>query len=167
MKAAIFLCFALAVTFFGQTLGSADSRELERLENVWNEAHEHGDAATLESLWADDLEVAVPKMPVMTKTQVLSFALSGRMKFLHYAVVTGRLQRKWLLNEQKMVDDWRFTKTYVRAIHENSDRTGPKRGGCLVPAKSAPSFRKTARSSAPLFMKASCRTIRQRTPKWF
>jgi hypothetical protein len=52
MKATIFLCLVLAGTFFGQTLGSADSRELERLENVWNEAHEHGDAATLESLWA-------------------------------------------------------------------------------------------------------------------
>jgi ketosteroid isomerase-like protein len=127
MKATIFLCLALAVTSFGQTSGSADSRELGRLENVWNEAHEHGDAASLESLWADDLEVAVPKMPVMTKPQVLSFARSGRMKFLHYttsdlkvrvygdaAVVTGRLQRTRVLNGQETVDDWRFTKTYVR-----------------------------------------------------
>ena len=127
MKAIIFLCLALAGTFFGQTSGGADGHELERLENVWNEAHEHGDAATLESLWADDLEVAVPKMPVMTKPQVLSFARSGRMKFLHYttsdlkvrvygdaAVVTGRLQRTRVLNGQEIVDDWRFTKTYVR-----------------------------------------------------
>jgi ketosteroid isomerase-like protein len=73
---------------------------------VWNEAHEHGDATALESLWADDLEVAVPRMPVMTKIQVLSFARSGRMKFLHYttsdlrirvygdaAVVTGGVKR--------------------------------------------------------------------------
>jgi ketosteroid isomerase-like protein len=127
MKATIFLCLALAGTFFGQTSGGGDSHELERLENVWNEAHEHGDAATLESLWADDLEVAVPKMPVMTKPQVLSFARSGRMRFLHYttsdlnvrvyrdaAVVTGRLQRTRLLDGQEVVDDWRFTKTYVR-----------------------------------------------------
>jgi ketosteroid isomerase-like protein len=92
MKAAIFLCLALAITCFGQNLASVDSRELERLEKVWNEAHENGDAATFESLWADDLEVAVPKMPVMTKSQALSFARSGRMKFLHYTTSDLRVR---------------------------------------------------------------------------
>ena len=127
MKAAIFLCLALATSFIAQSLTSADSRELERLEKVWNEAHERGDVATLDGLWADDLEVAVPKMPVMTKSQVLSFARSGRMKFLRYttsdlrvrvygdaAVVTGRVERTRVLNGQEMADDWRFTKTYIR-----------------------------------------------------
>jgi ketosteroid isomerase-like protein len=91
---------------------------------VWNEAHEHGDADALERLWADDMEVAVPKMPVLTKADALKFARSGRMKFLSYrtsdvrlrvydnaAVVTGRLQRTRSLNGQEMSDDWRFTKT--------------------------------------------------------
>jgi hypothetical protein len=110
-----------------QTTHDRDVHELERLETVWNEAHEHGDADALEKLWADDMEVAVPKMPVMTKADVLKFARSGRMKFLSYktsdvhfrvydnaAVVTGRLQRTRSMNEQDISDDWRFTKTYVR-----------------------------------------------------
>lgn len=105
----------------------ADVHELERLETVWNEAHEHGDADALEKLWADDMEVAVPKMPVLTKADALKFARSGRMKFLTYrtsdirvrvydnaAVVTGRLQRTRSMNGQEISDDWRFTKTYVR-----------------------------------------------------
>ena len=112
---------------FGQSTRESDVRELEHLETAWNEAHEHGDSNALEALWADDLEVAVPKMPVMTKAEVLGFARSGRMKFLHYttsdirvrvygdaAVVTGRLQRTRVLNGQEISDDWRFTKMYVR-----------------------------------------------------
>jgi len=47
-----------------QSTHDADVRELERLETVWNEAHEHGDADALEAIWADDLEIAVPRMPV-------------------------------------------------------------------------------------------------------
>jgi len=107
--------------------GEADRQELLRLETVWNQAHERGDAAALETLWADDLEVAVPKMPVLTRNEALAFARSGRMKFLHYqtsdiririygdaAVVTGRLQRTRVMNGQEVSDDWRFTKTYVR-----------------------------------------------------
>jgi ketosteroid isomerase-like protein len=110
-----------------QSTYDADVREFERLETVWNEAHEHGDATPLEKLWADDMEVAVPKMPVMTKADALKFARSGRMKFLSYrtsdirvrvydnaAVVTGRLQRSRTINGQEMSDDWRFTKVYVR-----------------------------------------------------
>jgi hypothetical protein len=87
-----------------QFVHDTDVRELKRLETVWNEAHEHGDGETLEALWADDMEVAVPRMPVLTKDDALKFARSGRMKFLRYqtsdirvrvydnaAVVTGRL----------------------------------------------------------------------------
>ena len=105
----------------------SDTAELQRLETVWNESHERGDADALDALWADDMEVAVPKMPVMQKADVLRFARSGRMKFLHYqtsnvrirlydnaAVVTGRLQRTRSMNGQEISDDWAFTKTYVR-----------------------------------------------------
>jgi hypothetical protein len=119
--------FAGTARIVAQSSHDADVRELQRLETVWNEAHENGDADVLEKLWADDMEVAVPKMPVMRKADVLKFARSGRMKFLTYrtsgirvrvydnaAVVTGRLQRTRSMNGQEISDDWRFTKTYVR-----------------------------------------------------
>ncbi len=114
-----------------QSASDNDARELQRLETVWNEAQVHGDAATLDALWADDLEVAVPRMPVMTKTTALDFARSGSMKFLRYetsdihvrvygdaAVVTGRLQRSRTMNGKEFDDDWRFTKVYVRQAHK-------------------------------------------------
>jgi len=123
----ILVALAIPKTTSAQTSHDADVHEFERLEMVWNEAHEHGDADVLEKLWADDMEVAVPKMPVMTKADVLKFARSGRMKFLSYrtsdirvrvydnaAVVTGRLQRTRSMNGQEISDDWRFTKIYVR-----------------------------------------------------
>ncbi|MBO0911115.1 MAG: nuclear transport factor 2 family protein [Acidobacteria bacterium] len=115
------------ITMFSQSSVDGDTSELHRLERVWNESHERGDADALDALWADDMEVAVPKMPVMQKADVLKFARSGRMKFLRYqtsdtrirlydnaAVVTGRLQRIRSMNGQEISDDWRFTKTYVR-----------------------------------------------------
>jgi hypothetical protein len=125
----ILACLALAQNPQSGTQPAHDSdiRELERLETVWNEAHEHGNADALEALWADDLEVAVPRMPVLTKADALKFAHSGRMKFLKYrtsdihvrvydsaAVVTGRLQRIRTINGQQVSDDWRFTKMYIR-----------------------------------------------------
>jgi ketosteroid isomerase-like protein len=114
-------------TIVCQSSVDSDTAELQRLEKIWNESHERDDADALNSLWADDMEVAVPKMPVMHKADVLKFARSGRMKFLRYqtsdtrirlygdaAVVTGRLQRTRVMNGQELSDDWRFTKTYVR-----------------------------------------------------
>ncbi|HTT19700.1 MAG TPA: nuclear transport factor 2 family protein [Candidatus Sulfotelmatobacter sp.] len=133
MKLLTFGLVLALVAFVSQTgKGSpsnpqADTRELERLEKVWNEAHERGDADTLESLWSDDLEVDVPRMPVMNKADLLNFARSGRMKLLRYAtsdiririygdtaVVNGRLQRTRQINGKEISDDWRFTKVYVR-----------------------------------------------------
>jgi len=104
-----------------------DVRELQRLETVWNNAHENGNADALEALWADELQVTVPRMPVLTRSEAAAFAHSGRMKFQRYAtsdihvrvygnaaVVTGRLQRNRSVNGKEIVDDWRFTKTYIR-----------------------------------------------------
>jgi hypothetical protein len=75
------LLFAAALTAApvnpAQSAGTTDTQQLDRLEQVWNTAHEQGDADALQQLWADDLEVAVPRMPVMTKTQALNFARSG------------------------------------------------------------------------------------------
>ena len=123
----LMLAFTATATTHAQASRDADVRELERLETVWNEAHERGDADALEALWADDLEVAVPRMPVLTRADAATFAHSGRMKFLKYrtsevrvrvygdaAVVTGRLQRTRVTNGQEVSDDWRFTKTYIR-----------------------------------------------------
>jgi ketosteroid isomerase-like protein len=102
-------------------------RELTRLEEIWNKAHEQGDADALQLLWADDLEVDVPRMSPISKADALSFARSGRIKFHRYAtsdirirvygdaaVVTGRLQRSRSMNGQEISDDWRFTKIYIR-----------------------------------------------------
>ena len=119
--------FAASARNSAQSTRDADVRELERLETVWNDAHVQGDANALEPLWADDIEIAVPRMPVMTKADAISFAHSGRMKFLRYAtadihvrvygdaaVVTGRLQRTRVMNGREVSDDWRFTKVYIR-----------------------------------------------------
>jgi len=110
-----------------QNQNAAVVQELMRLETVWNEAYQNGDADSLDKLWADDLEVTVPKMPVMSKSDVLGFARSGRMKFERYqtsdvkvrvygdaAVVSGRLQRTRTLNGKTLDDDWRFIKVYVK-----------------------------------------------------
>lgn len=125
------ISLTLAGVNFGQSTSDSDIRELQNLETVWNQAHEHGDSNALDAMWADDLEVTVPRMPVMTKAEALGFARSGRMKFLRYAtsdvrvrvygdaaVVSGRLQRTRVLNGQEVSDDWRFTKMYVRESHK-------------------------------------------------
>jgi len=125
--------FLATVIALGAAQGVAFSQEakeaaaLQQLETVWNQAHVHGDADALDRLWGNDLEVAVPRMSVMTKAQALGFARSGKMHFQKYetsdlrirvfgdaAVVTGRLQRTRTLNGQVKEDDWRFTKVYVR-----------------------------------------------------
>jgi hypothetical protein len=73
----VFTAFVESATIAAQSTHDADVREFKRLETVWNEAHEHGGADALERLWADDMEVAVPKMPVLTKADALKFARSG------------------------------------------------------------------------------------------
>lgn len=136
-KVCFMLCFCLAGIFIAYLPAVAQSprksqvQEFQQLETEWNQAQVRGDVEVLDALWADDLEVAVPRMPVMTKTTALNFARSGRMKFLRYqtsdihvrvyrdaAVVTGRLQRSRTMNGKEVDDDWRFTKIYVRQAHK-------------------------------------------------
>ena len=129
MRPRLFVAGPLSVVlmFAQNATRTADRDELQRLERVWNAAHLRGDSETLARLWADDLEVAVPKMPVMKKEELIKFVDSGRMKFQRYetsdlnfriydesAVVTGRLQRKREINGRAVEDDWRFTKVYQR-----------------------------------------------------
>ena len=103
-----------------------DLKELYRLEAVWNDAHVKGDADTLDPLWANDLVVTVAAMPVMNKADSLAMVRSNRMPFIKYetselnvrrfgnsAVVTGRLLRERSMNGKAIIDNWRFTKTYV------------------------------------------------------
>ncbi|MFZ0336207.1 MAG: nuclear transport factor 2 family protein [Candidatus Acidiferrales bacterium] len=121
------LLFLLMLPAQGPAQNANDVNELLRLETVWNQAHEKGDAAALDALWDEDLQVAVPKMPVMSKAQALAFARTGRMKFQRYetsdvkarvygdaAVVTGQLNRTRVMNGKTVEDNWRFTKVYVR-----------------------------------------------------
>jgi len=119
------VAWLIAATLFPpQTPLDAD---FARLETVWNTAHRDGDADVLAALWADDLEVIVPKMAPMSKAEALAFARTGRMRFERYetsqikvrtygdtAVVTGRLQRTRTLAGKQTTDDWRFTKVYTR-----------------------------------------------------
>ena len=112
---------------------------------MWNQAQVSGDADALGRLWADDLEIAVPHMAVMTRAESLGFARSERMKFLRYetsnlhvrvygdaAAVTSHLLRTRTLNGNKVSDDWHFTKVYIRQAHrwrvvsfQASDSTAP------------------------------------------
>jgi hypothetical protein len=73
----VFAGLALTTRITDQSNHDADVRELERLEKVWNEARERGDGDSLEALWADDLGVAVPRMPLLTKADALKFARSS------------------------------------------------------------------------------------------
>ena len=103
-----------------------DSKELIRLEEVWNTAHVKGDADALDKLWANDLIVTIAAMPVMKKADAIAMVRSNRMPFTKYetselsvkrfgesALVTGRLQRERSMNGKSIADDWRFTKVYV------------------------------------------------------
>jgi len=109
------------------TANGAIQMELQRLEKVWNDAHLAGDTAALDALWADELVVTVPKMPLFNKTQSLAIWRTGKMKFKRYeasdlvfrifgdtAVVTGALVRERKFMEREIHEDWRFTKVYVQ-----------------------------------------------------
>jgi ketosteroid isomerase-like protein len=101
--------------------------ELSRLEAVWNKAYLTRDADTLSRLFSYDLIALMTDMAVLNKERSILLLTAGPVKFLRYetsdlrirvygdaAVVTGRLQRTRNVNDQKMDDDWRFTKMYVR-----------------------------------------------------
>ncbi len=128
-KILILLCIGTAsfVPVDAKDAQEADIKELTRLEQVWNDAHLSGNDAALEKLWAEDLFVTVPDMPVMNKEESLAIWKAGKMKFDIYrtsdirikvygnsAVVTGQLVRIRDAKSTKFEDDWRFTKVYIR-----------------------------------------------------
>ena len=116
-----------ATTAAASGQAAADVAELTRLERVWTDAHLHGDAKALDTLWDGDLVVSAPRMQVLTRADALAAARSGRMRFDRYetsdlrvrvygdsAIVTGRLRRARRRDDRVVEDDWRFTKVYVR-----------------------------------------------------
>lgn len=106
---------------------TVDAAALEGLEQAWNEAHLRGDADALDRLWADDLLVTVPRMPVFSRADALAVTRSGRVRFERYetsevrarvygdcGIVTGRLRRTRRMADRALEDDWQFTKVYLR-----------------------------------------------------
>jgi ketosteroid isomerase-like protein len=134
MNLSLRLCIAICLVAIVATQTMArdsrearDLKELARLESVWNQAQLRNDAEALDRLWADDLVITVPDMPLMDKQEALAFVRSGKMKFRRYqtsdvrtkvygdtAVVTGQLSRERESASKEFEDDWRFTKVYVR-----------------------------------------------------
>ena len=132
MKPLLALCLTFCIVNFGlsQKRIASEARgvsELRRLEKVWNQAQLSLDDAALAHLWADDLVVTVPNMPVMDKLESLEFVRSAKLRFQTYktsdlrirvygdaAVVTGQLERTRTSTGGAFEDDWRFTKVYVR-----------------------------------------------------
>jgi creatinine amidohydrolase/Fe(II)-dependent formamide hydrolase-like protein/ketosteroid isomerase-like protein len=100
---------------------------LAALEAAWNKAHLAKDAAALDRLWADDLEMFVPRSRPMGKAQALAMFKDGSATFSRFessdvhprvtgdiAVVTGRLQR----TTGDASQDWQFRKVYRRDASE-------------------------------------------------
>jgi ketosteroid isomerase-like protein len=109
--------------------------QLAVLEADWNTAHLKSDAAALDRLWADDIEIFVPRMRPMGKGEALAIYKDGGATFSRFetsdlhprvtgdlAVVTGRLQRTRNFTPSTSLragggvasDDWQFRKVYRR-----------------------------------------------------
>jgi creatinine amidohydrolase len=102
--------------------------QLASLEAAWNTAYLAGDAAALDRLWADDIELFFPRSRPIRKADALALVKNASAPFtrvetsdLHpritgdIAVVTGRLQRTGPGPNARVVsDDWRFRKVYRR-----------------------------------------------------
>jgi len=100
--------------------------QILKLESDWNDAHLRGDVETLDRLWAPEITVVVPEMPLFTKADLLNLWKTVKVTFTRYqttdvqvhlfsqtAVVTGRLQRSRDFGGRGHDDDWLFTKTYA------------------------------------------------------
>ncbi len=101
--------------------------QILKLESEWNDAHLRGDVETLDRLWAPELTVIVPDMPVFTKPDLLEMWKKIKVTFTRYktsdvqvhctghvAVVTGRLERSRNFGGQVRDEDWLYTKTYAQ-----------------------------------------------------
>ena len=127
---AILLLFLLVVVPLGSIVAqesqSDQIKQILKLESDWNDAHLRGDVETLDGLWAQELTVVVPDMPLFTKPDLMNMWETAKVNFTRYqttdvqvhfvgqtAVVTGRLQRSRDFGGRVRDDDWLFTKTYA------------------------------------------------------
>ena len=117
-----FLIVLLSEPLLAQTEVSFDALRLER---VWNQAHLEADMAKLDSLWADDITIAVPGMTPLSKADALKMWKAVQVKFTRYesseivarvesnvAVVTGRISRARSFGDRVAEEQWYFTKIY-------------------------------------------------------
>jgi hypothetical protein len=65
-----------AIALTSSSEDAADTKELTRLEQVWNAAHIQGDAGALNSLRAEGFVVTVPRMPAMSALGTLAVGVS-------------------------------------------------------------------------------------------
>jgi uncharacterized protein (TIGR02246 family) len=102
-----------------------DEELFMHLEKVWNDAHLKGDTEALDKLWADDISIIVPKMPVFSKKDVMEMYKSMPVHISVYessdisvrefgdaAVVTGLIHRVREFGGKKAEEHWHFTKVY-------------------------------------------------------
>jgi ketosteroid isomerase-like protein len=117
----------IAALLFCAVAATSPAAEIANLESIWNAAHLKGDADTLESLASDDIEIDVPGMRPMTKSNAFGVFRARHMRFDRYetsdtnirvygdtAIVTGRLLRTRTNGGKTFDDDWRFTKVWTR-----------------------------------------------------
>lgn len=102
------------------------AERIAQLETLWNDAHLHGDVDILDQLWASEVTVIVPEMPLFSKEDLLKMWRSMKVSFSEYsttdvgihvhgdiAIVTGRLHRSRDFGGRIATEDWLFTKTYA------------------------------------------------------
>jgi hypothetical protein len=126
MQLAIMLLFCVfGITPTQQPL--PDTEELRQLETEWNKAHVDL-GVTLDQLLSDDIEVVAPGIIAMSKVEAHAYISAASIHTRRYessdlrirvygdsAVVTGKIRRvRERLEPKLVVNDYRFTKVYVR-----------------------------------------------------
>ena len=104
-----------------------DPDEFQALEDEWNTAHLTGNVEALKQLWSDEIEIVVPGMDSLSKTDALALWSSMPVTFSRYETeiqsmdgnadsvrVSGELFRTRNFGGRKSEDHWLFTKTYRR-----------------------------------------------------
>ncbi len=110
-----------------QSKSAADQAALKAMEEKWDAANLKGDAAALNSIFADTLVSTESDGTVRSKAEVVAAVKSGEIKFLtakssdmkifvygDAGVITGRWTGKFIQKGKTIETVERFTDTYVR-----------------------------------------------------
>jgi ketosteroid isomerase-like protein len=110
-----------------QSKSAADQAALKAIEEKWDAANLKGDAAALNSIFADTFVSTESDGTVRSKAEVVAAVKSGEIKFLaakssdmkvfvygDAGVITGRWAGKFVLKGKTVDTVERFTDTYVR-----------------------------------------------------